>query len=328
MNEPQQAPLKRTYTPIPGYEHYEHRTPLELLYEDWLAPRKNTTKESTHGAYEDQMLPFFDHFKRRELRTFTHEDVVTVMNRMLKKGLTGQVIVQKLQMFRRVLQWGVDTGKIDRMPLKWRLLPRIQCGKSEKLPFTYAEHQKVLEECAKERYHKFWAPACRIAWHTGLRMGDVAQIDINVVNFNAGVVYLGSMKKSTTREKLEIPIEPDLLPLLMELAKTAKERETPFLLHQMCTYYREQRSVLINVFREICDAVGFRGSFHSYRHAFVTRLLNAGVDPITISSMTGQTLQIIQGYSHVSVNAKAVALAKSRVAMGLTAEKPTIIEVE
>jgi site-specific recombinase XerD len=78
------------------------------------------------------------------------------------------------------------------------------------------------------------------------------------------------------------------------------------------------RKSMVAQFRSLCKGVGIPHSFHAFRHAFVTRLVNAGVDPLIIGSMTGQSREQIQAYAHVSNEAKCSALAKARAALHAT----------
>lgn len=111
-------------------------------------------------------------------------------------------------------------------------------------------------------------------------------------------------------------MERELYDHLLELHNKRKV-ESPFVLPLMCAIYTGPfTQVLVGQFRHICDDAGLKEhSFHSFRHGFVSRLVNAGVDPITIGSMTGQTIEQIQEYSHVSPQAKVNALAQSRAAL-------------
>lgn len=87
------------------------------------------------------------------------------------------------------------------------------------------------------------------------------------------------------------------------------EPDRQFVLPVMHEIYEHSRPVLPMEFRVICDAAGLpEHSFHSYRHGFVSRLLNQGVGHLVIASMTGHSLEQIETYAHVSADAKRAAL--------------------
>ena len=306
------SPEKYT-TKIKGYEKY-HRDPLQEVFEKWIDLRRGTCKASSIQAYRYHLLHVIAFFDCRELSTYCQEDAVKLLNHLLNvKKLNPNVVRHMMRYFRFVMNYALDEGVMPYMPINWRKLPRIAPAKIDKVPFTYEEYQTVKAELAKEKYSKYWGDACAVAWHTGLRCGDVALMKMQMVDLRGNTIRSQTMKKSREREELEIPIEPELRPVLERLFLDRPIYDCEYLNARMAWSYKNYRRALIGEFRDACDACGLvKHSFHSFRHGFVTRLLNAGVDSIIISSITGQTIEQIQEYSHVSLSAKAAAMARSR----------------
>lgn len=325
----------REYARIPGYEHFAPPDPLQVLFDNWMSAR--IVVEGTRAGYEDRIgdaITFFDH---RKVETWTLEDGRRYIEYLrTKRGNSNTVIIEKLMLLKRVLSFGCEDGLIQRIPFNFRRLPRLHREKLNRVPFTWEQHNRLLasltptEENPEPNGHYFWPNACRVAWHTGLRMSDVALMPLDAIKFDRMVVQVLTKKKRTRKEKLEIPIEPDFKPVLEKLLENGKTHHQPFVFPAMAQIYTTRRTQLIQDFRRQCDAVGFQDhSFHSYRHGFITRLINAGVDSLIICAITGNSLREIQSYSHVSDEAKAKALAMSRLAFSQPSDKPAqVIELE
>ena len=305
----------RDYALIPGYEHY-YKDHLVQCFERLLESLSATCKDKTLAIRRQQMATAFLYFKGKHIKDITLQDIEGYIKYLTKeRGNSGDEIRMKLSTLHRVFERAMDDGLIERNPLVWRKLPRLPKNKVVKVPFTWEEHCKLLAEIDnREKYKEWWPDVCRIAWHTGLRKGDVAHLEKKLVDLNAGIIRVRSQKKISTREELEIPIEDELRPIIERLMAEGDKSEW------LCGWFRQYYidwwlvSKVINAqFRQACDAVGLpRHSFHSYRHGFVTRLLNAQVDSIIIQQMTGQTLDVIRDYAHISLDAKKAALQRAR----------------
>lgn len=321
----------REYSRIPGYEHFAPPDPLQVLFDNWMGAR--IVVEGTATSYKNRIgdaIVFFDH---RKIDTWTLDDGKKYIEYLRKKrGNSNSEITEKLKMLRRVLVFALEDGLIAKMPFNFKRLPRIPKEKLIRVPFTWEEHNKLLEtmrpteQNPEPNGHYFWPDACRIAWHTGLRMSDVALMPLEAVQFDRMVIQVLTKKKRSRKEKLEIPIEPELKPVLEKLLENAKTHQQPSLIPAMAHLYTTSRTTLIKDFGRRCAEAGLKEhSFHCYRHGFITRLLNAGVDSLIICELTGNTLKEIQQYAHVSNDAKAKAMAMSRLSY---AEKPAdVIEL-
>lgn len=303
----------RHYARIPGYEHYA-KDPLQVLFDKWLHKRRFTVKASTFATYKTLMSDVIGFAKGRLIVTMDQQWAESLLHYLLhQKQLNPNVVRNKLKYLRFVLTYGVDEGMFEKMPFSFKKLPRVQKARVDKRPFTYEQYLSVRQELCKDIYFAFLPDACAIAWHTGLRMSDVANMKRSLVDLKTCVIHSKTMKKSAEREMLEIPMEPDLQPVIHRLMNTPSAYETDMLIPRLSFVYLNERPTIIAQFRAACDAVGLpKHSFHSFRHSFVTRLLNAGIDSLIISSITGQSIEQIQEYAHVSIAAKMAAMARSR----------------
>jgi integrase len=266
----------------------------------------------------DHMLQFVDWLQRHQLNVWV--------------GLTEPRSFFKLMAEEEIVANPIQRGRLP--------IPRT-AGKKKPL-FSLEQYEAVLAESARPLYRDYWPNAILIAWHTGLRCGDVCTLkwvplrphEGSFVDLPNDQIVARPGKSTARRQRLEIPLSPELsrhLRLLYELRDTSLGMD--WVMPAMARDYRTgSRSEIIYGFRKICDACGLiEHSFHSFRHTFVSRLVRAGVSPIVIAEMTGQTLEVIQRYSRVGMEEKQAALsaiqptAQSRLrALGFT---PPIIQV-
>lgn len=288
---------------------------MRLVFERYLRFLAPSMKRSSADSYRFMAESLFRYCEAHEikLKKLSRNDVAAWMTHaQTVEGSNNNTLRGKIRLGKSFLEWCVAEGCAKVNPFQMTHLPRIKKVRADKHPFTHEQFQAVLIESQGDRWRAFWPAAIRYAWHTGLRMSDVAQACWENVDFESRTITAFPMKKSSVREKLIIPIEPELYAHLTK-AVSSDTRHAEYVHGQMAAIYQSSRNSLVTEFRNICDKCGFKElSFHSFRHGFVTRLRNAGVDPMTISEITGQSLSQIMDYSHTSIEAKFAALAKTR----------------
>jgi len=285
------------------------KTP-RFLFEKWLLARSPFITRSSADCYRQQFETFLRFLEAQGLSIrqikLAHIEKWMALAKLEHKN-KGAVIIAKLTVFKAFFAWCVAERHMKINPVDRARLPRIVGEMPHKEPFTYEQYRRVrLYSRSKERFFRFWPAACAVAWHTGMRKSDVASLKWQHVNFDDGVIVFEPLKMRSHGQRLTVPIEPEFRTHLLSLFNS-KLDPVYVVPYQMHTYANSLH--LPSQFRTICNHCQLpHHSFHSFRHGFVTRLLNAGVDPITIGSLTGQGLQQLSEYAHVSIEAKLTAL--------------------
>lgn len=275
----------------------------------FLDYRKSAIKPSTAATYRTDQAAFFRWSEGRGLtvRNIQRVHIAEWMAHAQTIGQSNGVIMARLAILRAFFAWAADNGLRSANPVELKKLPRLKSSEPDKRPFTDAEFGRVLEASTQPGIRPFWPAAIQIGWSTGLRMSDVAGLLWGETDLPNRTITRRAIKTSTDTPRV-IPIDTDLLERLLNI-----ERNSLFVLPEMQAIYQQARTQLCGEFRRLCDKCELPGhSFHSLRHGFVTRLVNAGVDSLTIGSLTGQSLGVIKQYAHVSVEAKIEALRKAK----------------
>jgi integrase len=110
---------------------------------------------------------------------------------------------------------------------------------------------------------------------------------------------------------VEIPVSDAFLALLEKQVLLAGASH--YVAPKMAFMYDvvDRHKTLSMQFIRIAEKARAHGkSFHCYRHAFVSRMLTAGVSAEMVSTMTGQTLKQVMEYLHVSLEDKHAFLRR------------------
>lgn len=137
---------------------------------------------------------------------------------------------------------------------------------------------------------KYWFPL--IGLHTGMRVEEIAKLRTDEVRQEDGVWCFDIKKAKTKAGERLVPIHPRLIALgfLDHVQSVKDERLWPELTpnsegsysHRFVVWFPEYRR-LIGIDREGLV-------FHSFRHTFVSRLEEAGVDTVKIARIVGHKI--------------------------------------
>ncbi len=257
---------------------------------------------NTLSKYSDALAGLSEHFPDpSKVKT---ADVLAWIEEEKASGVKNITIRSKMGLLMRWFRWMQDTGAISTQPL-WHTLPRLPKGRPHKVHFTESQYQRVLNIAGNHLW--YLETAVIIGWHTGLRMSDVCLLKRENVSMDDGIIRVVPEKKKRFEQAIEIPVSTELRDHLLKVWNT--QPETEWVCAELSLKYRHYRTTLAGMFRKMFDEAGLTSqSFHSLRHGFVTRLINSGVSAIVVSSITGQSLKVIQGYAHVSHDAKRRAM--------------------
>lgn len=280
----------------------------------WLTVQAPGVSASTLATYATSLRLFALWLDSKGLppSKVTIETLSAWMLEQRNRGIGGGRIRFNLAIVRRWHQWLVDSSEPGFKPLKGKL-SSIRAQKPEKFAFTREQYEQVLRvlDHADFDWSPFWKAAVKIAWSTGLRCSDVAGLQWVSLDSNRMTLTVWPLKKRLAGERLEIPVNDELVLMLNAVPGHMVQIEE-YILPAMHDLYERNRQALPNEFRKICDAAGLpKHSFHSLRRGFITRLLEAGVDAILVASMTGQTLDVLKGYAKIGNEAKLRALEKA-----------------
>lgn len=210
-------------------------------------------------------------------------------------------------------RWGIDANPFEGFG---------QSGDNatKRRPFTPGELMVLLKhpDFSKRQFkttYSYWL--IPLALFTGARLGELAQldlkdfvsvegvecIDVNDIEAAEDVEIEGGRKKrvKTKNAKRLVPIHPELIRLgLLRYVESLREKKQVHFFPELSRTRRDgPAQAASNWFQRFRARVGITTKqetvFHSFRHGFITTLLDAGVTPYLVAPIVGHEGELITG---------------------------------
>ncbi len=273
---------------------------------------------SSARAYRTRLAAFLSLLGDREPQDIEVADIRAYVEYMQKRGCNSNHIRLVRKFVRQFYRHLSDEKIISEDKLDMflpRRLQKLAPFRIERPPITRTQHEAIVRRASGGAHKYFWATACIVAWHTGLRASDVSYLRWDHIDWEREIITLIPMKTKRMGKVATIPMEPELAEHLLEL-KHKPYYESEYVIPDMAGYYTHSPCLVKEQFISIARACGFsKITFHCYRHGFVSRLLDAGVSPIIIASMTAQCVAMVLKYAHISPEAARRGLELARQQM-------------
>ena len=241
----------------------------------------------------------------REYRAYRHES---------KNNLSDTTINRDLECLRHMLFWAVDEGILLANPLSRVLMVRER--RKPRLMLTVTEEDKLLAAAAPHLRSIIIA-----ALDSGMRRGEILAERWEHVDFTRRILYV-THSKTAGGEAREVPLTERFF---AELEARRKPEGVIF------TFDKQPISRIKTAWKGALRRAGLRYvRFHDLRHAFNTRLLEAGVQQEIRKALMGHSSgeEVNSIYTHVELPLKRDAIRKlecwtaaQRMAAKETAEK-------
>lgn len=223
----------------------------------------------------------------RDYRAYRHK---------AKKNLSDTTVNRDLECLRHMLFWAVDEGILLSNPVSRVLMIRER--RKPRLMLTVAEEDKLLAAAAPHLRSIIIA-----ALDSGMRRGEILTERWEHVDFTRRILYV-THSKTAGGEAREIPLTERLL---ADLASRRKPEGMVF------TFGDLPISRIKTAWKGALRRAGLRYfRFHDLRHAFNTRLLEAGVQQEIRKALMGHSSgeEVNSIYTHVELPAKREAIEK------------------
>lgn len=282
---------------------------LEIIFDLYTESNSPYRAKATNELY----ALAFHNFKKWIVEKPIHSMVITPktllewVDSMKARNLKGSTMALYVRHMNHLFHWAADYGhwtdphpvprnmRIDRVPT----VPNV---------ITLDQHKAILNWLSdKEGTYREWHMACMLGWEFGMRLGDALTQKWERVDWNEKTLTYTPIKVARFKQAIVVPT-PDYL--LADLFAQSDDRDSPYITPILAAQYNQTGHKSVSqaycyIFERAC---GKPGTFRAYRHALVTRLMAADVNPGVISSITGHSLGMIMRYAHPSVASKRAAL--------------------
>lgn len=159
------------------------------------------------------------------------------------------------------------------------------------------EFQKILDNTTKE----YIKPVLITAFYTGMRVGELVNMEWNWVDFNQNIITIKNSDTFTTKSKKErvIPIHQNVKRELIKLYSTNGKNNYVFH-HSSGNKLTEDH--ISKIFKKAARLAGLSEDihFHTLRHSFASNLVQSGSSLYVVKELLGhQDFSTTQIYSHL-----------------------------
>lgn len=279
-----------------------HRPFAELLniYVRYLETERSSHTAYTYGLRIDKIM---GHIGQGRIN---RESLNRCRNAMRAAGCSPYHISLCMGTLRSMFTWLHEHGYVHANPVP--LFRGSRANRRLRRPITELEHAKLLDAAQN---HPYWPYAMALGWDTGLRLCDVAQLRWASVRFDTQSLEVVPQKTQRIGKTVMIPLGASSITELFAMRDRFKD--PVFVAPTMHEDYQAvQHRNISRQFLTLARRVGIAGkSFHSYRHAFVTRMIQQGVHTSIICAMTGHTLKELNTYTHIGLETIRAAVTRS-----------------
>jgi integrase len=261
-------------------------------------------KANKRGFYNEkyrlkQLTTFFGKRKLSQLRRWDAEYFKIESSKKVAPATVNRSLVT----LKHILSMAVAWNLLSQNPFAGVKLMRVPNGTERVL--AKDEEIKLLTACGQIK-NPHLLVGVKMALNTGMRKAEIYGLKWGQVDFSNHQIRIQNGK--TVQSDRSIPMNEATLALLSEMySRKSGELVFPSTRNGE-THLRDPKVGFMKAVR-LAQIPHIR--FHDLRHTFATRLVQAGVDLITVQQLLGHsTIAMTTRYAHSSVDAKINAVQR------------------
>jgi integrase len=264
----------------------------QMYLQDYAMVAKNSWR--TDKSRLKELMQFFGDVELRKITPFMIEKF---RKSRLKIGNSKSTCNRYIALLKKMLNLAEEENFLERNPAKKiKLYSERNIFKERVL--TKDEEKKLIETSSEHL-----KPILKIALYTGMRLGEILELQWTQVDFETRTIKVEKTKNDRIRH---IPINNLLFQELMRLKN--KNGQTNYMFFNSET--GKPITTVKTGFNAACRRAGIEGlRFHDLRHTFASRLVAAGIDIETVRSLLGHSdIKMTMRYTHSSSERKREAV--------------------
>jgi len=288
-----------------------------VVAEQWFDSKRHLrpyTRRNYRSYLDRILLPKFGQLK---VAAITVEHVAALISDLEKKGLSAATITDYTKPLSGTLSFALRRGLIASNPCSLLTRDERPKPKAKDAEHVWSDHEmdaliEAAEHLARQPEARYdYSPLIRTALYTGLRLGELLGLHWRDIDLHEGVLRV---RKQWTRAGEYGPTKSDAgvrrVPLSADMVKylAALKLNSNYSGDDDPVFASKNGKPLghRNVTRRGSEpAIKLAGigdvSIHDLRHAFASRMISRGVEPVTLASLMGhEDARItLSRYAHV-----------------------------
>ncbi|WP_298864403.1 site-specific integrase [uncultured Gimesia sp.] len=228
-------------------------------------------------------------------------------HRRVALGLADKTVYNHTMIVRQTINYAMSRGMITKDPLTKLKLKK---AKAKTQPCWSREEAESILSASTEPHRSILTTLA----DTGARVGEIKWLTWDDVDFGHNVLHIRAKDgwKPKTGDRRAIPMTSRLKKLL----KSRRRRtEWVFTAAPSKKYpngdnqFSERR--LLEYLKRVLKPLGLKGHLHTYRHAFISHAISAGIPAEVVRGMIGHVDDdILKLYTHIADNRKQSAIER------------------
>lgn len=270
--------------------------------EAWLESKRlrSYTRRNYRASLDNVLLP---RFADRRVTSITPDHVAALVRDLERKGLAPTTITDYMKPLTGTMAFAMRRGLVAANPCS--LLTRDERPRPRERQEVHVwsdEEIETLLDAAARLAHKSearydYTPLLKVAVSTGLRLGEALGLTWADVDLHEGVLHVrrqwtraGEYGPTKTKASVRrIPLSDDLTKYLTALKlRSGYSKDADPVFASKAGKPLGHRNATARGFEPAAKLAGIEGvSFHSLRHAFASRMIARGIEPITLAKVMG-----------------------------------------
>jgi len=253
------------------------------------------------------------HFGQQTLESITFLEIDKFILSLKNRNFSNKKINHIITTLKNIFSYAKLSNEIEIDPCIG--IKPFKVISLEKGILSETELEKLFD---KEKKEEIWPETMYyilnyLAAVTGMRLGEILALgpqDISngMVTVSKSYSSMDGLKETKNGKSRIIPLESNLAVTLIDFCNGKQNdcyifpnnnREKPV---DHKSIYKRYYKALEKIGISKAERVQRNISFHSYRHGFNTKLLEAGVAPETVRLLTGHSISMTARYSHVQLS--------------------------
>ncbi len=254
---------------------------FETFAKDYLKLHSKQNKQSC-SRDEYSLIPLKRFFKGKNLSDITVE-LIEKYKVKRREVVSPATVNRELACLKTMFSKAIEWEKVETNPVK-----KIKMYKEDNVKewiLTNDEIKRLIETASSHL-----KPILMIALNTGMRRNEILSLKWENVNMSKGYILIENSKSGKPRK---IPMN-----LLVREAFRNIERVSEFVFYNSKTnnYIKDIKTA----FKSACERAEIKElRLHDLRHTSATKMIEAGVDLVTVSKILGHSsIQMTMRYAH------------------------------
>jgi integrase len=263
-----------------------------LYIENYAKVKKRSWRKSDVSHLKAHLLPYFGNTALSEIRQFQIEQYIAkrLKNKLIrnsKKMVQKSSINRELACMRKILNKAIDWGFLAQNPMSKIKLFSEKDNLKERI-LSREEEQRLLEKSPL-----YLRPILIVALNTGMRRGEILNLRWDQIDLEARRIRVEVTKNGRVRY---VDINSVLLAMLQDHKSSNGQNSHVFVNSKTGSPFADVKKS----FNATCKKAGINQlRFHDLRHTFASRLVENGVDLITVKDLLGhRSVKTTERYTH------------------------------